>query len=187
MLGYVSSMVGIDLGKFVGLLRKIVTRLIRHYESLGNFDQKAVYVCIASRMSDDARVVVEVRPEGGPELDPEEAALCSYLSVEKVRRLCLCLEDGHVSSKESRKPEFQQFAGAIDTDLSALLVGVSGFTENGDEAVALIACLDSGLLSEEQARVIADIDDGNTLFHSFRIVWEAEKAWAARRASADAK
>ena len=175
MVKIVSTLVGFDVVGFERLLRRIVARLVRYYVDKDNFNQKGVYVCL---LGGDGvpKVVFEVRPEGGQPFDLGEPSLYSYLAMEKPRRLWLHTKYRHISSRQSRDPSKHQFAGGVDADRSHLLVGVSGFTEDGDEAVALLACLELGLMSVERARTIADIGAGNALFHDFWKVWRAEKS-----------
>lgn len=88
--------------------------------------------------------------------------MCPYyeLSQEKALRLMRgVVNDGtnHVSSWQSRRPENNQWGGAVrDEDT---ILSFSGLTEHADEALTLLVAMENGLMSPEAAEKIAQMSD----------------------------
>lgn len=110
---------------------------------------------------------VEDRPHSVPllvvqigELTTEKIIKYHAFSREKAARLALNYTE-HRSSWQNRDPDRDQWGGAINTGRHIL--SFSGLPELADEALMLAVALELGLLSNQQAKQIADISD-NQIF-----------------------
>ncbi|MEK7579317.1 MAG: hypothetical protein AAB460_02170 [Patescibacteria group bacterium] len=79
--------------------------------------------------------------------------------VEKVLRI---IQDNLRSSAESRNPERNEWGGGIRAAKN-LVMAFSGLPEDADEAVVLVAAVNAGLMTLDEAREIAALS-GNQKF-----------------------
>lgn len=85
-----------------------------------------------------------------------------HFSAEKACRLAEYHLAGHVSSFQSRDDDREMYPGAIRA--GEYYLSFSGLPSLADEAVCLLAAVDVGLLSREQALAIGKISDNKFLF-----------------------
>jgi hypothetical protein len=138
-------------------------RLFQHKE--GWRGRTGGYVCYA-----DVRgmpLMVHVMGSIGEE---KAGKYCGF-SQEKLSRLARHPE--HWSSWQSRDPDRGEWGGGIRLGDGHML-GFSGLTEEGDEAVCLVAAIGFGALDEKQARNIANISC-NTCFEPLLLLMQGRK------------
>lgn len=94
----------------------------------------------------------------------EKAGKYFRLAQEKAARLRDHLGEGHVSSWQSRNPDKDEWGGAIAT--RNFIFSFSGFPEEADEAIMLLAAISVLELSPEDADEIARVS-ANNIFRRF--------------------
>lgn len=107
------------------------TALENHKEKYPNFQKKyGGFLCIMDRKKGKIikTVLIGAVPAG-------KAARYESLAKEKAKRLFSHLNEGHLTSYESRDPEADKWGGAILTE--NLILSFSGFPEDGDSFICL--------------------------------------------------
>ena len=108
--------------------------------------------------------------------DMPDATRCYYLATEKVARLSRNPE--HVSSFQSRAPDEDKYGGAIRLPKArSPIIGFmawSSFPELVDEAYMLAVAMEAGLMTFDDAVVIANVSN-NEFFP--KICHETAKKW----------
>ena len=114
------------------------------------------YLCVFGADQDPTEPPLAVIRVG----DPIKERVGKYFEFcqEKTRRLLAHPE--HLSSWQTRDVDKEQYGGAIRA--SDFVLGFSGHTELGDEAILVNACITLGMLSGSTAAAIASFS-GNEL------------------------
>ena len=86
------------------------------------------------------------------ELSEYMRGLCRQTAKEKIDRLAIFV-DKHISSYQSRDPENKQWGGAIAA--IDYLIGFSGLSEVGDEALVTVFAVSMNFITLEHALSIA--------------------------------
>jgi hypothetical protein len=157
---------GIDRNKLLDIAEEVVKRFLVLPEN-PKPEKKGCYICIASDVS-RLEFPIHLITELGS-CDPEKVSSCFYFCQEEVVRM---LKGSFCSSWQSRNISFHQYGGAVSAMYGPLAseigknmgIGISGFTEEGDEAVALVIGIWARWLVLYDAECIVAVSN-NKLFH----------------------
>jgi hypothetical protein len=103
------------------------------------------YLTILDKTS--GQVLISLQLTNDQSLSAEEAESYRGYSLEKAQRLFRHLQDGHLTSYESRDLENHRYGGAIAVD--AFIVSFSGLPEKWDTIVVSIGCCLNGWMDGE--------------------------------------
>jgi len=148
--------------RFLDVAEEVLKRFILLPEN-PEPERKGCYICVMTKPGPKIFLVAELGNCGITKADKY-----FNLSQEKVHRL---LSHGHFSSWQSRDISDGKYGGAITAPLDSqgyaegqkMAIGISGFTEEGDEAVALVIGLALKWIVLADAELITGIS-GNKLF-----------------------
>ncbi|MCX6763891.1 MAG: hypothetical protein NTZ97_04150 [Candidatus Moranbacteria bacterium] len=156
---------GIPKAKLLQVAETVVEKFINLPQN-PNPGRKGCYIGVVSK----ERGIVKVQLA-------TELGYCKPEKVSKYFRFCLekpmrILEHGEFSSWQSRDVDSEKYGGAVTAHPRSkgpkagrgIAIGISGFTEHGDEAVALVIGLALNLFILEDAKRVIKIS-GNELFY----------------------